>query len=118
MKKKMICTACPQGCLLEVDIADNRLISLTGQKCEKGETYAKQEIENPTRFLTSAVLTRGLRMKLVPVRTSAPIPKSKLLEAMEGVKRIKLDHPVKINEVIAEDFLGLGIDLIATRPAL
>lgn len=115
MKKKMICISCPQGCLLEVETDGSRVISLSGNKCLKGEVYAKQEIESPTRMLTSTVLTKGLDLKLVPVRTSAPIPKGKIFEAMVEVRKIKLDHPVKADEVITPNFLGLGVDLIATR---
>jgi CxxC motif-containing protein len=34
---------------------------------------------------------------------------------MEAVKRITVTSPVKLGSVIAENFLGLGVDLIATR---
>jgi len=118
MIKKITCIECPQGCRLEVDVEGGYVVKVTGNKCEKGEVYAKQEIENPMRILTSSVLTKGLKIIMVPVRTSRPIPKARLLIAMEEVKKILLDHPVRVGEIIIPDFLGLGVDLISTRDAI
>jgi len=115
MIKKITCIECPIGCQLEVETDGQYVIKVTGNKCEKGPAYAKQEIENPMRVLTSTVLTKGLDIKMVPVRTSQPIPKAKLLEAMAEIKKLRATKPVLINTVIASNFLGLGVDLIATR---
>lgn len=117
MIKKMTCIACPNGCQLEVDEEGGRVIKVTGNKCEKGEVYAKQEIENPTRVLSSTVLAKGLDLKLVPVRTNKPIPKARIFEAMAEIRKIKLDKPVKAGDVIVKNFLGLDADLIAARTA-
>ncbi len=111
----MTCIECPQGCRLTVDADGSRVISATGHKCPRGENYAKQEVEAPLRTLTTAVRTSGLELKMLPVRTNKPIPKGKLLDAMEAVKRITLTSPVKTGSVIAGNFLGLGADLVATR---
>jgi CxxC motif-containing protein len=117
MIKKMTCIACPIGCQLEVDVEGGRAIKITGNKCEKGPIYAKQEIENPTRILTASVLTDGLNLKILPVRTSKAIPKNKLGEAMEAILKIKISKPVKVGSVLVNNFLDSGVDLIATREA-
>jgi len=117
MIKKITCIECPVGCQLEVETDGSYVIKVTGNKCEKGPVYAKQEIENPMRILTSVVLAEGLDLKTVPVRTSKPIPKAKLVEAMAAVKKIKLTAPVKVGDTIAANFLGLGVDLVSTRNA-
>ncbi|MFA6169647.1 MAG: DUF1667 domain-containing protein [Candidatus Margulisiibacteriota bacterium] len=114
---RMTCIECPVGCQLEVDVEGGYVVKITGNKCEKGPLYAKQEVENPARILATTVLAKGLDLKMVPVRTSRPIPKAKLLAAMAEVKKIKLDHPVKVGDVIVKSFLGEA-DLIATREAL
>jgi CxxC motif-containing protein len=116
MKRAMTCIACPQGCRLEIEADGSRVISVTGHKCARGESYARQEIEAPLRTLTTSVMTRGLELKMLPVRTSGPIPKEKLMEAMEAVKRLTVTSPVKAGAVVAENFLGLGVDLLACRP--
>lgn len=115
MIRKITCIECPVGCQLEIDEEGGHVIKITGNKCEKGVSYATQEIENPMRVLTSTVLARGLGMKMVPVRTDKPIPKDKLFAAIQEIRKIRLDHPVKAGEVIAKDLLGLGADLVATR---
>lgn len=117
MIKRLTCIECPQGCQLEIDVEGGHVIKVTGHKCPKGETYAKQEIEDPRRTLTTTVLSRGLDLKMVPVKTSAPIPKARLMEAMQETKHIRLEHVVKVNQVIVKDFLGLGVDLISEREA-
>ena len=118
MIKKMTCIACPNGCQLEVDEEGGHVIKVTGNKCEKGDAYARQEVENPLRVLSSTVLAQGLDLKLVPVRTSEPIPKGRIFEGIAEIRKMRLTKPVKAGEVIANNFLGLdGVDLIAARPA-
>lgn len=115
MKRAMTCIECPQGCQLSVETDGSRVISVTGQKCKRGDKYARQEVEAPMRTLTTAVLTEGLELKMLPVRTDGPIPKGKLFEAMEAVKRVVVSKPVKAGDIVSPDFLGLGVNLIASR---
>ena len=115
MIRKMTCIECPKGCRLEVGTDGARVISVAGHKCERGEEYARQEVEAPMRTLTTAVVTSGLALKMLPVRTNRPIPKGRLMEAMSAVKRITLTSPVSAGDIVAENFLGLGVDLVATR---
>jgi len=117
MFRKITCIECPVGCQLEINEEGGHVISLTGNQCEKGEVYAKQEIENPMRVLTTTIVTEGLDLKLVPVRTSGPIPKARLLEAMALISRTRLTHPVKVGDVVIKDLLNLGVDLVTSRAA-
>ncbi len=115
MYKNLICIECPKGCGLSVGIENCRVVKVAGNLCPKGKEYAISEIENPARILTSTVLSEGLALKMIPVRTAAPIPKAKILEAMKGIKRIKINKPVSTGEIIVKNFLGLGVSLISTR---
>ena len=115
MNKKITCIECPKGCTLEVNIEGCRVVEVEGAECPKGEKYAVAEIENPVRILTSSVMAEGLALKLIPVRTSIPIPKEKMLEAMSVIKKVRVRYPVRIGEAIIKNFLGLNVDLIATR---
>ena len=92
-----------------------RVVKVSGHECPKGEKYAASEIENPVRILTSVVLAENLPLRMVPVRTDKPIPKPKLLDAMDEIKRIRLKKGVRPGDIIIENFLGLGVNLIATR---
>ncbi|MGE5308493.1 MAG: DUF1667 domain-containing protein [Deltaproteobacteria bacterium] len=114
-RKNMTCIECPVGCSLCADIENCRLVQVSGNKCPKGEGYARSEVENPSRFLTSIAAARGLELKMVPVRTDKPIPKSRMMEAAAQIKKITIDRPVRAGEVLVKDLLGLGVDVVATR---
>ncbi|HNT97377.1 MAG TPA: DUF1667 domain-containing protein [Elusimicrobiales bacterium] len=117
MKRTMTCIECPRGCALEVTLENEWKVSaVAGHQCPRGEKYARQEVESPMRTLTTCVLTRGLELRMLPVRTSGPIPKGRLMDAMAAVKRIVVGTPVETGQAVAKDFLGLGVDLLAARP--
>ncbi|NQT23236.1 MAG: DUF1667 domain-containing protein [Candidatus Omnitrophica bacterium] len=115
MIKHIICIECPNGCSLEVEIENNKVSRVSGNKCPKGQKYAVSEIENPERVLTTSVLAEGLPYKMISVRTDCPIPKARLIEAMNEVKKVRVRKPVKVGDVVKADLLGLGANLIATR---
>jgi CxxC motif-containing protein len=115
MLKNLICIECPKSCALDVDIENCRVVKVTGRPCPKGEKYAVSEIEDPRRILTGTILTKGFVLKLLPVRTDKPIPKSHLLDAMKAIRNLRITQRVKTGDVIVKDFLGLGANLIATR---
>jgi len=115
MIKQLTCIECPKGCKITVDMDGDKITGITGFSCKKGEAYAREEIIDPKRILTSSVLTKGLELKMVPVRTSKPIPKSKLMEAMDEVKKIRLSKSINVGDVIQKDFIVPGVDLISAR---
>ena len=117
MIKRMTCIECPKGCRLAVDVESGKVIKVTGNECPKGEKYAISEVENPARILTSTILGQGLELKMISVRTDKPIPKSRIFEAMNEVKKIKVQKPLSAGNVIVKNFLGLDVNLISTRKA-
>jgi len=76
MIRKIRCIECPKGCFLSVDIEDFKVVSIKGNECPKGEKHAISEVENPVRILTSAVLSQGLDLKMIPIRTDHIIVKA------------------------------------------
>ncbi|MFA6384399.1 MAG: DUF1667 domain-containing protein [Candidatus Omnitrophota bacterium] len=115
MKKELICVECPKGCSLDADIENGKVVSVSGNKCPRGEEYALSEIENPRRILTSSVLCEGLEVRMLPVRTDQPIPKAQLMDAMNAVKKIRVNRKVKAGDVIVPGFFG--VNLISARDA-
>ena len=115
MKKELICIECPNGCVLSLVIKDGKVFSVEGNQCDKGEVYAESEIENPVRILTTTIVSEGLSVLMIPVKTGEPIAKNRLLEAMEEIRKIKIKKPIEVGEVVVKDFMGLEVDLIATR---
>ena len=114
MLKELTCIECPKSCKIRVEMEADKITKIEGYSCPKGEIYARAEIENPLRILTSAVLAEGLSLKMVPVRTDKPIPKTELLKAMEEVKKIRINHPVKVGDTIKNIFIQ-DVNLIATK---
>ena len=98
-----------------VDGENCRFISVSGNQCPKGADYAKTEIENPLRILTGVVATRGLAIKMIPVRTDKPIPKAKIIEAAAQLRKMRVEKSPRIGDIIVSDFMGLKVNLIATR---
>lgn len=115
MVKKITCIECPRGCTLSIDIENCRVVKVAGNECPKGEKYAISEAENPMRILTSTILTEGLSLKMAPVRTDGPIPKSRIMASMGEIKKIGLKSPAHAGDVLVKDFMGLGVNLIITR---
>ena len=115
MIRNLTCIECPKGCFLRVDIENCRVVKVEGEKCSKGKDYAVSEIENPQRILTSTVIGEGLSLRMIPVRTDKPIPKAKLMEVMAEIRKIIINKPVKMGEVIVPNLLGLDVNLITTR---
>jgi len=112
MEKELICIVCPNGCHLKID--DN--LNVTGNICHRGEAYALSEIKNPERTVTSTIRLEGSKvLNVLPVKTSGFIPKSKIFEVMREINKLKATCPVKVGQVIEEDVLGLGVNIVATR---
>jgi len=111
--KELICIVCPQGCRLRVDEANDYAVS--GARCARGEDYGRRELLSPTRVLTSTLALEGGYIARCPVKTDGAIPKAKMFEAMEQIRSLKVAAPVKTGQVIIENLLGTGVDLVATR---
>lgn len=114
MKKTVTCTVCPNGCEIEVNYTTKEDAVLTGHACKRGITYALDECFEPKRTFTASVRISGADRRMLPVRTTAPIPKDLLLKAAEALNEITLEVPVKCGDVIVDNFLDTGIKLIAT----
>lgn len=116
MLKSITCTVCPLSCDVKLELGENGdILSLTGNKCARGKVYATKEHTAPERTLTSIVKVQGGVHPVLPVRTNQPIPKDKLKEGMAVAAKIQVEAPITMGDVIVKDFLGLGVDLVATR---
>jgi CxxC motif-containing protein len=114
-ERELICISCPVGCQLTVATRDGELLAVRGNKCPKGISYARAEILDPRRILTTTVRIRGGSLPQLPVRTRQAIPKSLLAKGMEVLSRFEVDAPVRMGDVLIGDFVGTGVDVIASR---
>lgn len=116
-KREMICILCPMGCMLEIvtkaDINDE--YSVTGNKCTRGIAYAREEIINPTRIVTTTVKIRNAVDSRLPVRTVHPIPKNKILECMNILNKLSVEAPIEMGDIIVKNVLGTGVNVVASK---
>ena len=114
-ERTIICLSCPKGCRVKVKAEDNQIKDISGNECPQGIEYAKNEYLNPTRILPTTVRVRNGQIALVPVKTAAPIPKEKIGEAMQKLSEIEVEAPIKLGQVIVENIVDTGVDVVATR---
>jgi CxxC motif-containing protein len=129
-ERDLTCVVCPNGCPLVVEIDDGVEIDASaaakdagkpvvarvrGKACERGEAWARQEIENPMRTIASSVPVLGGDYRLASVRTSRPIPLSKVRAVMEEIRRAVLEAPVEIGDLVIASPAGCDTEVIATR---
>ncbi len=114
-KVKLICIGCPLGCPLEVETAQGKVLSVSGNTCKNGEKYARKELTNPTRIVTSTVKVTGGALPVVSVKTESDIPKDKIFACILALKDICIPAPVHIGDVILKDVAGTGVSVTATK---
>jgi len=114
-KMHFVCVVCPVGCEIDVVHDGGRIISMEGNKCEKSEEFVRQELIEPMRILTTTVRIEGSRWPVIPVRTDKSVPKRLFPRMMRQLRRIKLQAPVNILDVVVRDVLHTGVNIIATR---
>ena len=114
--QKLTCIGCPLGCSISVSLSDNGEFSeITGNTCKKVEEYARKEVTNPSRVVTSIVKINNGDVNMVSVKTAEDIPKGKIFDCMEALKKVTVTAPVQIGEVIIKNVCGTGVDVIATK---
>ena len=112
--KNLTCIGCPMGCALTVTM-DGENITVAGNTCPVGDKYAKKEVTNPTRVVTSSVRVTGADIARVSVKTACDIPKNKIFDCMAEIMKIEVNAPVSIGDVIIENCAGTGVSVVATK---
>lgn len=115
MHKELICVNCPKGCRIHVELEDGKIQNITGYSCENGKKYAQEELLCPMRILTTTVRIEHANIRVLPVITDLPIPLSRMQEAMEEVKKIRVCAPIAMQDILVPHFLGTEANLVASR---
>ena len=114
-KINLVCIGCPMGCPLEVEMENGQVVSVQGNTCPRGDTYARKEVTHPTRMVTSTVRVRGGKMPMVSCKTRTDIPKNQIFAVVAALKEVEAEAPVAIGDVLLANAAGTGVDVIATR---
>lgn len=114
-KRELTCIGCPMGCSITVEMEGTDIKSVTGNSCKIGDRYARTEVLNPVRTLTTTAVVEGGDLPRVSVRTAGNVPKSMLSECMKEINALRLQAPVSIGDIVLRDVAGTGVDVKATR---
>ncbi len=113
--KNLTCINCPLGCALTVEMNGETILHVTGNTCKRGEVYARREVTAPVRMVTSTVRVIGGNLPVLSVKTREAIPRERIFACVRELKKISLQAPVHMGDVVLEDVAGTGIDIVATR---
>lgn len=113
MERILTCIVCPRGCTLKVELSDEgKVLSVTGNACKRGVIYAEAECTHPMRTVTSTV--RCEDGAVVACKTSGTVPKERVFDVMKAINGVSANNDLQIGDVIIENVLGLGVDVVAT----
>lgn len=113
-EKKLTCIGCPMGCPITVLMDGGHVVSVSGHTCKRGEDYARKEVSNPTRIVTSTVRVLGGTADMVSVKTRQDIPKENVFACVKALKGIEVQAPVHAGDLIFANVAETGVDIIAT----
>ena len=112
-RKELICIGCPMGCPIVVEMEDGKVLSVTGNTCPRGESYARKEVTNPTRIVTTTVRVDGGKVPMINVKTEQDIPKNKIFECIAALRGVTMKAPIHIGDIILENVADTGVNIVA-----
>ena len=116
--RELTCICCPRGCQVEVTLESGEVTRVRGNACPRGDEYARKEVCDPTRVVTTTVpVTGSVVAAVVSVKTAGDVPKGLVLDVVRALAEVGLEAPVHIGDVVLADVCGTGVDVVATREA-
>lgn len=113
--RTLTCIGCPLGCEITVSLQGGEVTGITGNTCKRGAEYARNEVTNPMRTVTSTVCVQDGMIPVVSVRTKGDIPKEKIGDCMKALKDVTIKAPVQIGDVVLPNVGDTGVDVVATK---
>lgn len=112
-ERKITCIMCPNGCPVIVHFnGDGTVVDITGNSCPRGYDYAFNEVHHPVRTLTTTVKTAGGR--ILAVKSSVPIPKEYLFDAMALINQARPADDIAFGDVVIAGVCGTDADIVVT----
>ena len=104
--RELTCIGCPLGCAITVTMDGSTVTAVTGNTCPRGDAYARKEVTNPTRIVTSTVRVNGGIYPMANVKTASDIPKGRIFDCVNALKDITVNAPLKIGDVVLFDIIA------------
>lgn len=92
-----------------------QILSITGNTCKRGETYARTEVTAPVRTVTTTIKVMGGTQDRISCKTKEPVPKEKIFEVMDAINQATAEAPVNTADILISDCAGTGIPVVATK---
>lgn len=112
--RELICISCPQGCRLQAELSGDSWL-ITGNRCPRGEAYARQELTDPRRMVTAVMPCDDPAHPFVAVRTTAPCPKAIIPGLLNKLYRRKLPSGIKNGDIVMKKVDNSEIGVIVTE---
>ncbi len=113
MERELTCIVCPRGCQMKVAFEGETVLSVEGNACPRGKTYAVAECTDPQRTVTSTV--RCEDGSVLPVKTEKTISKADMKECMRRINTAVARLPVSIGDVILDGVCGTRVIATANK---
>ena len=114
-KRELTCIGCPMGCQITVTMNGSEILEVTGNTCKRGDDYARKEVTNPTRIVTSSIRVNGGVLNMVSCKTRSDIPKGKIFDITKALTDVEVNAPIAIGDVIVSNICDTGVDIVATK---
>ena len=114
-KRELTCIGCPMGCQITVELDGKEVKSVQGNTCAIGDKYARNEVINPERTVTSTIVVLEGDKPRVSVKTKSNIPKSRIMDCIKEIDSARVKAPVKIGDILIKNVCDTGVDIVATR---
>lgn len=117
--KNFTCISCPMGCRLMVfeDTEDNEL-KVTGNRCKRGITFAKDEFYSPKRIITTVLSMEDDDKEFLPVISDGGVPREKVWDCIHFLQEIQVKKPILAGEIIIRNILDTNVNIIASKSIL
>ncbi len=117
MDSKITCSICEMACEITIEQYEKATI-ISGNRCGRGYQLAEKYLTHDQKIVTGRCLLSGGQLSRLPVSTTKEIPPELIDKVLKMIKKTTVDAPVVRGQIIIENILDTGADVIAQRKAL
>jgi CxxC motif-containing protein len=114
--EQFVCIGCPIGCPLQLQHKGGKITEVSGNECNRGAKYARQEFTDPRRSLSTTVAISGAKGKRLPVKVTESVEKDRVTEVVRKIHELHIAAPVRLGQVLIHNLLGeKNVNVVACR---
>ena len=82
--RNLTCISCPMGCQITVEMDGSEVVGVSVEYVQRGEIYARKEVTDPTRIVTTTVRVTGGKADMVVGKDQIRYPERKNIRLCES----------------------------------